>query len=136
MRQRTTSTKFKHRSSVYAARQSADSIHWLFRTNIPRRRNQSFSSNIHKRNFFGMGDIIGVLTNVSNSFTSSRMCADGSSSLQRQYGLSPNRSNSLKTPVEKLEKTTSDPSFAPNTHFLAYRDSFHDTLKRRPSNAR
>lgn len=64
MRQRTTSTKLTHRTSAYAARQHADTIHWLFRTNIPRQRNQSFGSNIQRRNFFGMGEILGVLANV------------------------------------------------------------------------
>lgn len=44
MRQRTTSNKLTHRSSAYAARHRADSIHWLFRSNIPRKRGQSFGT--------------------------------------------------------------------------------------------
>ncbi|KAG5645153.1 hypothetical protein DXG03_006776 [Asterophora parasitica] len=38
------------------------SIHWMFRSNIPRRRNSFLPPDIHKRNFFGMGEIIGVIT--------------------------------------------------------------------------
>ena len=40
------------------------SFHWLFRSNIPRQRTSYLSPDINKRNFFGMGDIIAVLTNV------------------------------------------------------------------------
>lgn len=40
------------------------SLHWLFRSNIPRKRTSYISSDIHKRDFFGMGEFIGVLTNV------------------------------------------------------------------------
>jgi len=40
------------------------SMHWLFRSNIPRRRTSYIAPDINKRNFFGMGEIIGVLTNV------------------------------------------------------------------------
>ena len=40
------------------------SLHWLFRSNIPRRRTSYLSPDINKRNFFGMGEIIAVLTNV------------------------------------------------------------------------
>lgn len=41
------------------------SIHWLFRSNIPRRRASYLAPDIQKRNFFGMSEIIGVITNVS-----------------------------------------------------------------------
>jgi hypothetical protein len=41
------------------------SLHWLFRSNIPRRRRSLLPVDVHKRNFFGMGEILGVLTNVS-----------------------------------------------------------------------
>ncbi|KZP22205.1 hypothetical protein FIBSPDRAFT_787379 [Athelia psychrophila] len=81
MRQRTTSTKLTHRSAAFAARQRKESvpINWLFRSNIPRRRNQSFGSNIQRRNFFGMGEIIGVLTNPAEtvrSLTESKQLLD------------------------------------------------------------
>ncbi|KAF8153053.1 hypothetical protein B0H34DRAFT_722079 [Crassisporium funariophilum] len=46
------------------------SIHWLFRSNIPRRRTSYLSPDIRKRNFFGMGEIIGVLTNPAETVRS------------------------------------------------------------------
>jgi len=46
-------------------RSHISSVHWLFRSNIPSRRTSYISPDIRKRNFFGMGEIIGVLTNVS-----------------------------------------------------------------------
>ncbi|PPR00950.1 hypothetical protein CVT24_000257 [Panaeolus cyanescens] len=46
------------------------SVHWLFRSNIPRRRASYIAPDIHKRNFFGMGDIIGVLTNPAETVKS------------------------------------------------------------------
>lgn len=48
-----------------AQRSHIPSVHWLFRSNIPRRRTSYLSPDIRKRNFFGMGEIIGVLTNVN-----------------------------------------------------------------------
>ena len=48
-----------HRSESYIP-----SLHWIFRSNIPRTRNSYLSPDINKRNFFGMGEIITVLTNV------------------------------------------------------------------------
>jgi hypothetical protein len=45
------------------------SIHWLFRSNIPRRRTSYISTEVHKRNFFGMGEILGVITKVGCFFT-------------------------------------------------------------------
>jgi hypothetical protein len=45
------------------------SLHWLFRSNIPRRRTSYLSPDINKRNFFGMGEIITVLTNVKFEFS-------------------------------------------------------------------
>ncbi|KAG7089400.1 hypothetical protein E1B28_011088 [Marasmius oreades] len=47
-----------------------DSMHWLFRTNIPRRRSSYYQPDIRKRNFFGMGEIIGVLTNPAETVRS------------------------------------------------------------------
>ncbi|KAF9045485.1 hypothetical protein BJ165DRAFT_1528347 [Panaeolus papilionaceus] len=46
------------------------SVHWLFRSNIPRRRASYIAPDIHKRNFFGMGDIIGVITNPAETVRS------------------------------------------------------------------
>ena len=45
------------------------SFHWLFRSNIPRRRTSYLPPDINKRNFFGMGEIITVHASVK--FTSS-----------------------------------------------------------------
>ena len=39
-------------------------LHWLFRSNIPRRRGMPLPNDVRKRNFFGMGEIISVLANV------------------------------------------------------------------------
>lgn len=53
------------KSQASSQRQQVPSMHWLFRSNIPRRRASYIAPDIRKRNFFGMGEIIGVLTNVS-----------------------------------------------------------------------
>jgi hypothetical protein len=45
------------------------SLHWLFRSNIPHRKASHLSPDIKKRNFFGMGEIITVLTNVKFEFS-------------------------------------------------------------------
>ncbi|ESK98018.1 hypothetical protein Moror_454 [Moniliophthora roreri MCA 2997] len=46
------------------------SMHWLFRTNIPRRRASYIQPDIRRRNFFGMSEIIGVLTNPAETVRS------------------------------------------------------------------
>ncbi len=46
-------------------------LHWLFRSNIPRRRGMPMPTDVRKRNFFGIGEIIGVLANVRISINSS-----------------------------------------------------------------
>ncbi|KDR77131.1 hypothetical protein GALMADRAFT_66299 [Galerina marginata CBS 339.88] len=51
-------------------RSGIPSIHWLFRSNIPRRRTSYISVDIQKRNFFGMGEILGVLTNPAETVRS------------------------------------------------------------------
>lgn len=134
MRQRTTSTKFTQRTSAYAARSRADSIHWLFRTNIPRKPNQSFGSNIHKRNFFGMGEIIGVLTNVSTRrfLTSSVHTYRTIASIvsqRKQFALSPNQNNSSKMLVDKSEKAARNPRSARNILSRNYLVFFLDLPK-------
>ena len=47
-------------------------LHWLFRSNIPRRRGMPMPTDVRKRNFFGIGEIIGVLANVRISLISSK----------------------------------------------------------------
>jgi hypothetical protein len=39
-------------------------IQWFFRSNIPRRRTSFLPADMQKRNFFGLGEIVGVLSNV------------------------------------------------------------------------
>jgi hypothetical protein len=57
----------KKAQTYSAARRHSRSLHWLFRSNIPRRRNSSLPVDIRKRNFFGMGEIMQVLANVGLS---------------------------------------------------------------------
>ncbi|KAF9070138.1 hypothetical protein BDP27DRAFT_1221257 [Rhodocollybia butyracea] len=45
-------------------------MHWLFRTNIPRRRSSYYPADIQKRNFFGIGEIVGVITNPAETVRS------------------------------------------------------------------
>ena len=40
-------------------------VQWLFRSNIPHRRGMPLPVDVHKRNFFGIGEILSVLANVS-----------------------------------------------------------------------
>lgn len=40
-------------------------VQWLFRSNIPHRRGMPMPVDVKKRNFFGIGEILGVLANVS-----------------------------------------------------------------------
>ncbi|GLB39892.1 hypothetical protein LshimejAT787_0704020 [Lyophyllum shimeji] len=53
-----------------ASRSRVPSMHWLFRSNIPRRRNSFLPPDINKRNFFGMGEIVGVITNPAETVRS------------------------------------------------------------------
>ncbi|KAL1939416.1 hypothetical protein VTO73DRAFT_9972 [Trametes versicolor] len=45
-------------------------LHWLFRSTIPRRRGMPMPTDVRKRNFFGVGEIIGVLANPSETLRS------------------------------------------------------------------
>ncbi|EGO01030.1 hypothetical protein SERLA73DRAFT_50217 [Serpula lacrymans var. lacrymans S7.3] len=45
-------------------------IHWLFRSNLPNRRSSVYSTDLGRRNFFGMGEIFSVLTNPSDTVRS------------------------------------------------------------------
>lgn len=68
-RARTYSQTQSRRSSMYrtSVHGSSTTLHlsWLFRSNIPARRGMPLPADVQKRNFFGMGEIIGVLANVS-----------------------------------------------------------------------
>ena len=70
-RVRTYSQTQSRRSSVYrtSIHGSSTTLHlsWLFRSNIPPRRGLPLPNDVQKRNIFGMGEIIGVLANVSHS---------------------------------------------------------------------
>ncbi|KAH9929010.1 uncharacterized protein BXZ73DRAFT_48308 [Epithele typhae] len=59
------------RQSLYAIGEGpAIQLHWLFRSNIPRRRGMSMPLDARKRNFFGVGEIISVLANPSETLRS------------------------------------------------------------------
>ncbi|KAJ7481494.1 hypothetical protein FB451DRAFT_129897 [Mycena latifolia] len=45
-------------------------IHWFFRSNIPRRRTSFLPADMQKRNFFGLGEIVGVLANPADTVRS------------------------------------------------------------------
>jgi hypothetical protein len=51
-------------SSRSRVRREGFSYHWIFRSNIPKRRSVLLTNDIQKRNFFGMGEVFGVLVNV------------------------------------------------------------------------
>ncbi|KAJ7291267.1 hypothetical protein C8J57DRAFT_1272083 [Mycena rebaudengoi] len=42
-------------------------IQWFFRSNIPRRRTSFLPADMQKRNFFGLGEIVGVLSNPAET---------------------------------------------------------------------
>ena len=65
-RMRALSPPASRRQSLYAMSEGTTiQLHWLFRSNIPRRRSMALPNDVRKRNFFGFGEIIGVLANVS-----------------------------------------------------------------------
>ncbi|KAJ6613599.1 hypothetical protein B0H10DRAFT_1805148 [Mycena sp. CBHHK59/15] len=45
-------------------------VHWIFRSNIPRRRTSFLPTDMQKRNFFGLGEIMSVLTNPAETVRS------------------------------------------------------------------
>lgn len=57
------------RLSVNGGRQLIGSVHWMF-SNTARRRESYLPTEIQKRSFFGMGEIIGVLTNPAETVRS------------------------------------------------------------------
>ncbi|KAJ3774587.1 hypothetical protein FB446DRAFT_728283 [Lentinula raphanica] len=62
--------KLRRSSSRYTSQQTIGSMHWLFRTNIPRRRSSYYPSDPQKRNFFGIGEILSVITNPAETVRS------------------------------------------------------------------
>jgi len=50
-----------------ASRGNIPTMHWLFRSNIPRRRNSYLPNEMHKRNFFGVSEIFSVLVNPAET---------------------------------------------------------------------
>ena len=138
------------KSSQFSSGGRVPSMHWLFRSNIPRHRNSYLSPDIHKRNFFGMGEIVGVLSNVccfflfhlrplriSMSQRINRMFY--SHSLRRQFALSRNPNAFWTKLVVKSLRTKNGRNFARNTpslDFLAFslaKQKFKGS--RRPSKA-
>ncbi|KAI9056297.1 hypothetical protein FKP32DRAFT_1599023 [Trametes sanguinea] len=71
-RARALSPPASRRQSMHAtfAQASPIQLHWLFRSNIPRRRGTPMPADVRKRNFFGLGEIIGVLANPSETLRS------------------------------------------------------------------
>ncbi|KAI0753286.1 hypothetical protein C8Q80DRAFT_1097732 [Daedaleopsis nitida] len=71
-RSRVLSPPASRRTSVYTTigEGTAVQLHWLFRSNIPRRRGMPMPTDVRKRNFFGIGEIIGVLANPSQTLRS------------------------------------------------------------------
>ncbi|KAI0767247.1 hypothetical protein C8Q74DRAFT_1370068 [Fomes fomentarius] len=71
-RTRALSPPASRRTSVYTTIGEGGTVqlHWLFRSNIPRRRGMPMPTDVRKRNFFGIGEIIGVLANPSETLRS------------------------------------------------------------------
>ncbi|KAI0357825.1 hypothetical protein OH77DRAFT_1398212 [Trametes cingulata] len=72
-RTRALSPPASRRQSVHATLAQGTSpiqLHWLFRSNIPRRRGLPLPTDVRKRNFFGIGEIISVLANPSETLRS------------------------------------------------------------------
>ncbi|KAH9848678.1 hypothetical protein C2E23DRAFT_843130 [Lenzites betulinus] len=71
-RTRALSPPASRRQSMHAALGQGTPIqlHWLFRSNIPRRRGMPMPTDVRKRNFFGVGEIISVLANPSETLRS------------------------------------------------------------------
>ncbi|KAG5725197.1 hypothetical protein E4T56_gene10166 [Termitomyces sp. T112] len=62
--------QLRHPQQPSSSRSHVPSIHWLFRSNIPRRRSSFLPADIQKRNFFGMGEIVNVITNPAQTVRS------------------------------------------------------------------
>src|ERR1700722_9034644 len=106
--QPSTSAKLRKPSPLVnpTARRHIRSFHWLFRSNIPRRRRSLLPVEAHTRNFFGMGEIVGILANVSPAISTVRFREHSYFpplifSLQRLFALSQNRVAFSKKRVEK-----------------------------------
>ncbi|KAH7925360.1 hypothetical protein BV22DRAFT_1011455 [Leucogyrophana mollusca] len=68
---RTRSSKVQRSSNSPNPRpQRANPIHWLFRSNLPGRRGSAYSSDLGRRNFFGMSEIFSVILNPSETVRS------------------------------------------------------------------
>lgn len=70
---RTPSTPRLRQTSLTAAAAASHPAHWLFRTNIPRRRGAPFPTDPRKRNFFGMAEVISVISNVCLHYITVRL---------------------------------------------------------------
>ncbi|KAF7293019.1 hypothetical protein MIND_01201200 [Mycena indigotica] len=58
------------RKTKSQSRTQSTPVQWLFRSNIPRRRTSFMPTDVQKRNFFGLGDIFGVLANPAETLRS------------------------------------------------------------------
>lgn len=117
------STLRLRKSSQHLPHSRVPSIHWLFRTNIPRRRSSFLPPEIQKRNFFGMGEIVGVLTNVcSSSRFRHGLITVHPTSQQKLSVRSRNPNDSWMKLDVRFRKTKNGHSFVPNTPFLGSLD--------------
>lgn len=99
------------------------SYHWIFRSNIPKRRSLLFPNEIQKRNFFGMGEVFGVLANVRVflpflriSFRSSHTLCPACTNSQIPNGSQkPARTDPRR--VDGSQGTSTDQA---NTHLLTF----------------
>ncbi|KAK2460799.1 hypothetical protein APHAL10511_007269 [Amanita phalloides] len=64
------STQLRRPVHRAASRNDLPSMHWIFRSNIPRRRNSFLPNEIQKRNLFGMGEVLSVLLNPAEAVRS------------------------------------------------------------------
>ncbi|RXW20875.1 hypothetical protein EST38_g4981 [Candolleomyces aberdarensis] len=86
-------------------------VHWLFRTNIPRKRQSYIAASPRRRNFFGMGEVVGVLTNPAStvrSLTESKRLLD-----EARQELQETRERSQIRPTHTFSRL---PGFFPRKH--------------------
>ncbi|KAG1737469.1 uncharacterized protein EDB91DRAFT_477547 [Suillus paluster] len=73
MRTRTTKSSPASPGPRPRSQYSSNTMHWLFRSNLPHRRSSAaYSADLGRRNFFGMSELFGVLLNPSETVRSLR----------------------------------------------------------------
>lgn len=105
------STNNKLRKPPQPRVQVPEPVHWLFRTNIPRKRQSYIQSSPRRRNFFGMSEIVGVLSNPAStvrSLTESKRMLD-----EARQEIQETRERSQIRPTHTFSRL---PSFFPRRH--------------------